>query len=204
MRITIFGGTGNLGKIITKKLLDKNQNVCVLSRQQLRSNGHVQYVTGNVLDIEAVKRCINEGDQVVVSLGFNNSDIDTMSRGTSNVVKAMKEKNCKRLICVSAQGAGDSWDYMPSEFKEMVLSDSILKASFTDHSLQEKSVMQPEFEWTIVRLTEIIDIEETKNYSINKITPNSAFKISKYDVAAFIVKELFEKKYSRQVAMITN
>ncbi len=204
MKIIIFGGTGDLGKIITKKLIEKNQNICILSRQPLNSNEHLQYVTGNVLDIEAVKKCINEGDRVIVALGFNNSDIDTMSRGTNNVITAMKDKNCKRLICVSAQGAGDSWDYMPNEFKEMVLNDQILKASFKDHGIQEKLVMQSQLEWTIVRPTEIIDADETRSYSINTITENSTFQISKYDVAAFIVNELFEKKYLRQVAMITN
>lgn len=204
MKITIFGGTGDLGKIITKKLIEKNQNICILSRQPLNSNEHLQYVTGNVLDIEEVKKCINEGDRVIVALGFNNSDIDTMSRETNNVITAMKDKNCKRLICVSAQGAGDSWDYMPNEFKEMVLNDQILKASFKDHGIQEKLVMQSQLEWTIVRPTEIIDADETRAYSINTITENSTFQISKYDVAAFIVNELFEKKYLRQVAMIAN
>ncbi len=204
MKIVIFGGTGDLGKIITKRLLDKKHTICILSRQSLNSNEQVQYITGNVLDIEAVKKCINEGNQVIVALGFNNSDIDTMSRGTNNVIAAMKEKNCKRLICVSAHGAGDSWEYMPDEFREMVLNDPILEASFKDHGAQEKFVMRSELEWTIVRPTEITDAGETKAYSINQITATLTFKISKYDAAAFIVNELFEKKYVRQAVMITN
>ena len=116
----------------------------------------------------------------------------------------MKKKGAKRLICLSAQGAGDSWNYMPDEFKEMVLSNDILNASFKDHTIQEGFIKQSDLDWTIVRPTEIINDKESGTFTINRPTENSRFQISNSDVAQFIVTELTEEKYLHQVAMITD
>lgn len=204
MKIVVFGGTGDVGKVIVDKLIAKNEEVAVLTRQFKQSTGKLHYITGNVLDYESVEKCVSKGDKVIISLGFNNSEHDTMSRGTKNILDAMKRNNCNRLICLSAQGAGDSWNYMPNEFKEMVMNDSILKASFHDHGIQEELITSSNFEWTIVRPTEIIEKQETGTFSVNFPTEHSFFQISKYDVAQFIADELLAGKYLRQAVMITD
>jgi len=204
MSIAIFGGTGDVGKIIVDKLKSINQTVAVLTRQDNKSIEHLHFKTGNVLDYNSVESCINAGDQIVISLGFNNSALDTMSRGTKNILDAMKAKKCSRLICLSAQGAGDSWDYMPDEFKTMVLNDPILKASFHDHGIQEQFVKNSNLEWTIVRPTEITSEEAKGTYTKNAPTEHSTYQISKFDVAQFIVDELNENNFIGQVVMITD
>lgn len=153
MKISVFGGTGDVGKAIVDKLTAKNQIIKVLTRQAKASTEKVNYITGNVLDYHTVERVIEKDDLVIISLGFNNSARDTMSKGTQNILNAMKVKNCKRLICLSAQGVGDSWEYMPFEFKEMVNKDPILKSSFEDHGIQELIIKSTEIDWTIVRPT---------------------------------------------------
>jgi len=204
MKILVFGGTGDVGKEIVTKLLKEGKYVSVLTRQMMDSTEKLKYITGNVLDYNTVENCIEETDQVIITLGFNNSDADTMSRGTKNILTAMKIKNSKRLICLSAQGAGDSWKYMPDEFKEMVKNDPVLKASFHDHSLQEEFVKASNLEWTIVRPTEIMDTPEAKTFARNRPNKESVFQISKYDVAQFIIDELTSVEYLHQAVMITN
>jgi putative NADH-flavin reductase len=204
MKTIVFGGTGDVGQLIVNKLIGQGNQVCVLTRQSKDSIDNLTYIVGNVLDFKTVEKCINEGDNVVIALGFNNSDLNTMSIGTSNIISAMINKKSKRLICLSAQGAGDSWDYMPDSFKDMVMNDSILKASFYDHGLQEDLLKKSELDWTIVRPTEIVDKPATSTYTIDSPSDSSIFQISKYDVARFIITELFEKKYIQQIVMITD
>lgn len=203
-KIIVFGGTGDVGQIIVQKLLDKEQTVCVLTRQKKDSNDRLFYKVGNVLDFNTVEKLIEQDDRVIISLGFNNSSFDTMSKGTANIISAMNKKGAKRLVCLSAQGAGDSWDYMPEEFKKMVLSNDILSASFKDHSIQENLVKQSDLDWTIVRPTEIISDNENRTYTVNKPNEMSRFQISNFDVAQFIVTELTENRYVKQVVMITD
>ncbi|MGC4129718.1 MAG: SDR family oxidoreductase [Bergeyella sp.] len=203
-RIIVFGGTGDVGRLIVDKLINNKETVYVLTRQEKLSVDNLHYIVGNVLDKKIIEQTIQQGDKIVIALGFNNSDFDTMSKGTANIIEAMKKKGAKRLICLSAQGAGDSWEYMPEDFKQMVLNDEILNASFKDHSIQEKFVTQTDLNWTIVRPTEIIADKENGTFTVNKPTEKSKFQISNLDVAQFIVTELTEEKYLKQVVMITD
>jgi putative NADH-flavin reductase len=203
-KIIVFGGTGDVGQVIVQKLLDNGQHVCVLTRQKMEAKANLSYKSGNVLDIETIEQIVGQGDKIIISLGFNNSSLDTMSKGTANIISVMKKNGAKRLVCLSAQGAGESWNYMPDEFKKMVLNDTILKASFHDHGIQEELVKESNLEWTIVRPTEITSEIEKARFTKNKPTENSTFQISKFDVAQFIVDELNENNYIGQVVMITD
>lgn len=203
-KVIVFGGTGDVGQVIVQKLLDKGELVSVLTRTPREDKMSLNYVLGNVLDFEIVEKAIEEGDKIIIALGLNNSSWDTMSKGTENIIRAMKKNGATRLVCLSAQGAGDSWDYMPDEFKEMVLGNEILSASFKDHGIQEDIVKHSNLEWTIVRPTEIIDEMEKGTFTVNKPNHNSTYQISKYDVAEFIVNELTDKKYIKQTVMITD
>lgn len=204
MKAVVFGGTGAVGELIIDNLVKINQKVTVLTRQEKKSTEYLDFKIGNVLNYNFVENCINEGDQIVISLGFNNSQLDTMSKGTKNILDAMTAKKCTRLICLSAQGVGDSWTYMPDDFKHMVNNDPILKASFCDHGIQEELIKNSKFEWTIVRPTEIINEAAKGTFTKNRPTKHSIFQISKYDVAKFIVDELKENKFIREVVMITD
>lgn len=203
-KIIVFGGTGDVGQIIVQKLLVKEQIVSVLTRQEKENKGNLTFNVGNVLEPETIEKIIQKDDKVIIALGFNNSSLDTMSKGTVNIISAMKKNGATRLVCLSAQGAGDSWEYMPNEFKEMVLGNEILKASFKDHGIQEEFVKNSDLEWTIVRPTEITGNIETANFTVNNPNQHSTYQISNLDVAQFIVTEILEDKYLKQVTMITN
>lgn len=203
-RTIVFGGTGDVGQLIVNKLIEKGETVCVLTRQSKQTKSNLNYVVGNVLDFDTVEKIINKADKVVIALSIANSDPETTSKGTRNIISVMKKIGATRLICLSAQGSGDSRDSMPEDFNEMILSDKILSASFKDHDLQEELVKQSDLDWTIVRPTEIIADKETNTYTVNDPTANSKFRITNLDVAHFIVEELKAGKYIRQVAMITD
>ena len=204
--IAIFGGTGDVGKIIVDKFLSSGNIVKVLSRNPAITSErkNVHFITGNVLQVADVQKCVEVGDSVIITLGFNNSREDTMSQGTKNIISVMLERKSNRLICLSAQGAGDSWENMPQTFKEMVLNDPILEASFKDHGVQEDMVKSSNLTWTIVRPTEIVATPESGKFIVNGFDETLTYQISKYDVAQFMVDELHQNKYVRQVAMITS
>ena len=75
MKTIVFGGTGDVGQIIVNRLIDQRKQVCVLTRQSKDSTDNLTYIVGNVIDSKTVQKCINEGDNVVIALGFNNSDL---------------------------------------------------------------------------------------------------------------------------------
>jgi len=204
--VVVFGGTGEVGQIVVEKLLARDRIVKILTRNETSKSNHtnLSVIKGNVLEASTVEQCIESHDIVIIALGFNNSGLDTMSKGTANIVTVMLGKKCNRLICLSAQGAGDSWEHMPDTFKTMVSNDPILTASFKDHTLQEQVVKNSNLNWTIVRPTEIVNEIESGGYCVNDYKDNLTFQISKYDVAQFIVDEISNSAYVNKVAMITN
>lgn len=204
--VAVFGGTGSIGQLVVEKLSKSQTKVKVLTRKmpnaQMAEN--CEYFVGNVLDLNAVDNVVSKEDVVLITLGFNDSARDTMSRGTANIVNVMKSKGCDRIICLSAQGAGDSWDHMPSDFKEMVSKDEILSASFKDHGIQEDLIKNSDLDWTIVRPTEIVDSSMPgKVFTVNEYRDDLIFQISRQHVAEFICAVIQNNTYSKNVAMIT-
>lgn len=91
MKIVVFGGTGDVGRSIVEKLVAGDKQVVVLTRRvDQPSVGNLHYVVGNVLDYSTVEKCMHRNDQIIISLGFNDSALDTMSRGTKNIIEAMQ------------------------------------------------------------------------------------------------------------------
>jgi putative NADH-flavin reductase len=204
MKIVVFGGTGAVGQIVVNKLLAKGKKVCVLTRQAKEPKDNLEYVIGDVLHPNTVEACIEKDDIVIVALGFNNSPFGTMSKGTANIIAAMDKQGTKRMVCLSSHGVGESWNYLPEAFREIVKHNEILKHAFEDHAVQEENVKNSNLDWTIVRPTEIISIPETGTYSVNERRPNPKYHISKHDVAQFIVDETLEPKHFRETCLITD
>lgn len=203
-KIVVFGGTGNVGELVVTKLLNKGKSVVVLTRQEKQSPSNLDFVVGSVLDENLVEKILNPNDKIIIVLGANNSDLDIMSKGTANILFAMNKKGVKRVICLSTHGAGESWDYLPDNFKEIILADDFFSASFKDHTIQEEYVKQSRTDWTIVRPTQIVSGGDNGIFTINQLNENSQFQITNSDVAQFIVTELEEDKYIREIATITD
>jgi len=75
-----------------------------------------------------------------------------------------------------------------------------LKKVFLDHELQEEYVLNSGLDWTIVRPSAFTDGAKTSNYQ-HGFAPNIRtlkLKISRADVADFIVKQLGTDQYLRQ------
>lgn len=200
----VFGGTGSVGEIVVKKLIDKGHFVVVLTRQEKQSSDKVQFVVGDVLEREIIDEIMHSNDDVIITLGATNSSTDIMSKGTANIISAMKEKGTKRLICLSTHGAGESWNDLPQDVKKFIKENDDFYASFQDHGLQENIVKKSELEWTIVRPTRIVSEDEKGTFKIDAPNITIDSQISASDIAQFIVNELDYKKFIHKTPMITD
>jgi len=204
MKIVVFGGTGSVGQLIVNKLAAQGLKVLVLTRQAKEPGNNIEYVAGDVLDEKIVEQCIEPGDGVVVALGFNNSAFDTMSKGTANIIAAMKNKGASHIICLSSHGVAESWMYLPETFREYVKHNEILTHAFNDHGIQEEMVRNSGLDWTIVRPTEIVDIPEKSTFTVNARGQDPKYHISKHDVAQFIADEIMSPKHLKEICTITD
>ena len=126
--LLITGGTGSLGKALTKKIFEDHPQigkVIVYSRDeqkhfQMREEfskeefPNLEFIMGDIRDYSSVKAALNNVDYVIhaaamkhVHLSENNPEecIKTNIGGAQNVIKAAQETNVKNVVALSTDKA---------------------------------------------------------------------------------------------------
>ncbi|NQX97386.1 MAG: SDR family oxidoreductase [Flavobacteriales bacterium] len=203
-KIIVFGSTGTVGKHIVKQSLEKGHEVLAFCRDRQKlnelSHPHLKIIEGDVFNIEDLNKAIQGQEIVIVTLGSGKSRTSVVrSEGTKNIIDAMNINGVSQLICQSTLGAGDSNNNL-NFFWKRIMFGWFLKQVFLDHELQEKHVKNSNLDWTIVRPAAFTDGKKTGNY-LHGFNPNdksTKLKISRADVAHFILKQVADKKYLHQ------
>jgi len=201
MKIIIFGATGTIGKQLVNQSLDKGYEVYVFSRRldKMKKIDHPQLhkIEGDVFNLSDLNDAMRHMDAVIITLGAGKSRNSIVrSEGTKNIIKAMNKHGVKRLICQTTLGAGESEGNL-NFFWKYIMFGWFLKQVFQDHQLQEAFVKQSNLDWTIVRPAAFMDGMKTEKYKhgFSSIDRSVQLKISRADVADFILKQLDSSLY---------
>jgi putative NADH-flavin reductase len=215
MKLIIFGATGRTGISLVAQALDEGHRVTAFVRNpKAMSIQHAELIVvqGDILDYESVSTAIRDQEVVLSVLGVNSFKRNTIiSDGTQNIIRAMYEHNVKRFICVTSMGLGDSkkqkgWvSVMPISLMFRLQRLPILRNQFLDRELQEEYIKNSTLDWIIVRPGGLTDGPHTGNYrhgfSISDTTVK--VKISRADVADFILKQISEDTYLNKTPSIS-
>lgn len=203
MRIVIFGATGSVGSETLKQASPLGHDVTALVRDPSkldRLEAKPRVVTGNARDPDAVKAAIAGQDAVICTLGDGRKG-SIRARGTWNIVRAMEELGVRRLVCQSTLGVGESYELLDFFWKRIMFG-FVLRRAFNDHVEQERCVRSSDLDWTIVRPAAFTDGPKTRTYwhgtSIER--DRLTLKISRADVADFLLKQLTDTSYLRSAA----
>ena len=203
MRLLIFGATGSVGRLLVEQALAENHIVTAFVRDPTKlpiKHTNLHIAQGDVLDYPSVEKPMRNQDVVLCSLGAGGKG-DLRAEGTKNIIRAMENTGVKRLICQSTLGAGDSRGNL-NFFWKYIMFGMLLKAAYNDHQLQEKYVMQSALDWIIVRPAAFTDGVRTGNYK-HGFGPEAnglTLKISRADVADFMLRQLTDNTYLRKAA----
>ena len=202
MRLIIFGSTGTVGQQLVLQALELGHQVTAFARNadKLKTiqSKNLHFYMGDVLNYLSVLEAVKNHDAVLCSLGAGRNGI-VRSKGTENIINAMKQSGIRRFICQSTLGAGDSRGNL-NFFWKHIMFGWFLKQAFLDHELQEEYVMNSNLDWTIVRPGAFTNGESTGNFH-HGFDPNDKsikLKISRADVAFFMLKQLQTNSYLRK------
>ena len=208
MKLIIFGATGTVGRHVVAQALKQGHWVTAFARNPRaldQSHPRLSQVPGDVMEVDVVKRAIAGHDAVVCVLGSGKKLSGTVrSQGTQNIIQAMEATGVRRLICQSTLGVGDSWGSLNFYWK-YVMFGLILRNVFADHERQEAFVRQSQLDWTIVRPGAFLDGELTGHYrhGFPDTDTRSQLKISRADIADFILKQLTDSTYLHQMPSLS-
>lgn len=200
MNILIFGSTGATGRQVVEQALEQGHRVTAFARNPAKldiKHTNLKVVQGDVMDLPSVEKAVQGQEAVVCVLGAGQKMTGTIrSEGTQQIIQAMEKAGIRRFICQSTLGAGDSWENL-NFFWKYIMFGFLLRNVFGDHQRQENYVQQSGLDWTIVRPGAFVDGNRTGNYrhGFPSNDKTSKLKISRADVADFIVKQLADDKY---------
>jgi uncharacterized protein YbjT (DUF2867 family) len=213
MKVIVFGATGPTGRRAVDEALAKGHEVTGFVRDPsklLKNHDRLKVVQGDALDPASVEKALAGQEAVLVCLGARNRsgkgwpprDIDFTA--TQNILAGMKKHGVKRLVCMSSAGVGDS-KQVKSFFNLLftkIIMPLLLKKVFDAKEKQEQAIRASDREWIIVRPTWLNDGPARGAFKVTTdLTPVPA-RISRGDVAAFMVAQLTSDHYLRKAPLI--
>ena len=204
MNLLIVGATGGTGRALVEQALAQGHAVTALVRNPRKmktAHERLTVVQGNVLDYDSVDRAVRGKDAVLSALGHKRWFIKAsiLSRGTENIVRAMEKHGVKRFVCETSLGLGDSRGRLGLYYTLFVIP-FITFFYFRDKARQEQIIKRSSLDWVIVRPAQLTNGKKRGVYRHGKKVGSYIFtqRISRADVADFMLKQLSDASYMRQ------
>ena len=217
MKVIIFGATGPTGREIVSRALEKGHDVTAFARNPkglgIEEEEGFRIATGDVLQPKTVDRAMVGQQAVLCAIGprartgTGETPTNVVSVATRHIIEAMEQTGTKRLVTLSSVGVGDSRGkrqagFFFGFFQEAILIPLFLKAQFRDKELQEEIVRESSVEWVIVRPTSLVNRPAGGKYKVAKSGEVVPGRISRADVAAFMVDQLTSNEHVGRAPVI--
>lgn len=213
-RILIYGGTGRTGQLVIENALNKGYAVTTLVRNLDKiklQHPNLKVVKGSPTKLDDIRIAIQDCFAVIntlsalsekESMSFKKIEApNTLKTMMAHTITAMNEKEVMRIITLSSIGVGDSYKYAPWYMK-LFIKISNFKIVFDDHDAQEQLLIHSNLDWTIARPVGLNN-SEMKSLVISYDKTPSPFKISRGQLAKFMVDTIESKEYLRKKPILS-
>ena len=205
MKLLVFGASGPTGSHLVSQALEQGHEITALVRNPASlAAGKIKVIAGDAQDPAAVAEAVRGQDAVLSALGRRKafSSANLMVNSMRAIVPAMESHRVRRLILMSSFGVGGSAREAP--LLPRLFFRTLLRDIFADKQAAEEVVRRSALEWTIVYPVLLTDGPRTGNYRVGEHLALSGFpKISRADVADFMLKELYDAEYLKRIAVVS-
>ena len=208
-KIIVFGATGGTGKLVVEQALQARYQITIVVRNPeaftIRDENLI-IIKGDVFELQSFENELKDKDVVVSCLGIRKREPTTIySEGINNIIQAMEKQNVNRIICLSAAAViVPPKSSLLMKFVTKNILQRIFKYAYADMLTMEKILGESNCNWTIIRPPWLRDTKHTGKYrtAINEYLSNPS-KISRADLAEFIVNHLEDEKTFRAIIEIS-
>jgi putative NADH-flavin reductase len=210
MKIAIFGATGETGRQLVEQALAAGYQVVAYVRNPSKLNTkheNLTIVQGELADQAIIERAVSAADAVISVLGpRGGSKGKPITRGMQNIIEAMKKQGVRRLIISSTLSAKDPNDLPDFKAKALVnLVKLTMHAAYEEIVSVADTVRKSDLDWTIVRLTTLNNNPKSGKVRVGYLGKGEVgLRISRADLAEFMLKQVQDTKYLRQAPVISN
>jgi uncharacterized protein YbjT (DUF2867 family) len=215
MKVLVVGATGGSGRATVRELVSRGHEVTAFARHAtaLRDlGGQLQAVDGDATDPAAIDRVVQGQQAVIVTLGISENALrvrffgssatpmDVRSRGTRNVIEAMRRHKVSKLVVQTVYGVGVTRDKLPPLYRIMFWL--VLRPQIADTELQEHAVRTSGLDWVVAQPVSLTDAPQTGLPFVSPTGELRGLKISRSCVGRFLVQAVETSQYlGRSVAL---
>lgn len=111
MKVALFGATGQVGRIVLQRLLERGDRVVALSLhpEKLPPAEHLKVIQSDARDLKAVCEAVRGADAVASCLGMANFAVPAtdLSDAFKTILEAMALEGVRRLVFIGSSGLLD-------------------------------------------------------------------------------------------------
>jgi putative NADH-flavin reductase len=209
MQLTLFGATGRTGQHLLEQALSAGYEVKVLVRDpsKIKAQGaRLEVLAGDVQNAAQVEQAVADAECVISVLGPTvNKPTYEISAGTENILAAMKKQGVRRLIVSAGAGVGDPED-APALFDLFInfLLKLLSRHVYEDMLQTVAKIRASDLDWTIVRVPMLTDGPQTGKIQVGYVGKGMGSRISRADMAAFMLKQVNDNAYLHKAPAISN
>ena len=208
MKILILGATGATGGLFTQAALRAGHEVTALVRDPTRLAGRadLRAVAGDVRDSRSLAAAADKADALVSCLGVGNTrnPNDLILDTTRAVISAAEQTGLRRIVVQSALGVGASYPKTPALMR---LGYRLAPAVFRDKAAGEDLLTATDRDWTLVYPGVLTNGPRTGKVTATGLDALTRLpglpRISRADVADFLLGTTTTGRWTRQIAVIT-
>jgi len=208
LKLVVLGATGGIGLEIIRQAVERGHSVSALVRspEGLKSFGdRITVEKGDLLNTAELKRVIEGHDAVLSGFGprvpVSKADEHLLQQFAVALTSAMVHSEVKRVVVASVAFL----------FKDAVVPPAYLLGRLLfPHTVADASAMERVFgesnlDWTMVRPPELTDKPYTGRYRVREgHLPPFGFKISRADVADFMIKAVENRSSIHKIVGVSN
>lgn len=206
MNILILGPTGGTGQQLVRQALEQNHTITALARTPEKlslKHDRLAVIKGDVLDEDLLNKLVPNNDAILSALGVTKSwkSDGLITKAVGLIAKLMSVHNVKRLILVSAFGAGDSIE-QANPIQKFIFRVP-LRSRYDDKTRSEEILKKFDLDWTVIYPVLLTNGPHTRRYRVGeKMDMKGMATISRADVADFALRELNENSFVRKFPII--
>jgi putative NADH-flavin reductase len=206
-RLLVLGPTGGTGQQVVVQALEAGHEVTAFARSPEKlpvQHERLRRVAGRLPDDAALLADETRGQDAVISAlgrGMSLKSEQLIQRSVPPILAGMQAHGVRRLIFTSAIGVGDAVRDVP--FIPRLMARVMLKDLYADKVIGEELIRRSGLDWTILQPAHLTNGPLTGRYRAGeRLNLRGAPKISRADVAHFIVSHLDDSEYIRKAVVL--
>ena len=209
MKIVVFGATGGAGRHVVAQALEKGYAVTAFTRSSHKltlEDDNLTVFEGDILNADKVSAAIVGTDAIISTLGpTDNKAQFVVSWGMENILAGMKLHGVSRLVATAGAGVQD-----PSDAPKLVnkLMNRILRTIsgnvYADMVRVVEIIRESDVDWTVVRVPMLTNDPKTGEVHAGWVGKGLGVRVTRADLAAFVLDQVEDTTYLRQALAVSN